>query len=277
MGDPLRIGLLVEDRYLSQSQPSGMRAALEARGQQVTLINPQTGSHVMGDYGWLDGHEMIVGRGRSYGLLCLMWWAESRGLLTINRKAAIAAVHNKADMAVSLAASRIPTPRTFLGNTRSLASEVGRENYPLILKPIFGDNCRGLLVVNTPEEMAEAEWEEPVALAQSYMKSDGYDLKLYGIGDEVWAVRKPSPFNKRASDDDGSKSGLVELTPELEDLGRRCGKTFGLDLYGVDCIQTDGGVLVIEINDFPNYTSVPEADERLADYVISRGEEERSK
>ena len=53
------------------------------------------------------------------------------------------------------------------------------------------------------------------------------------------------------------------------DLARRCGKLFGLELYGVDCLQTDAGTVVIEVNEFPNYTGVPGADEKLADYVLA--------
>jgi ribosomal protein S6--L-glutamate ligase len=117
--------------------------------------------------------------------------------------------------------------------------------------------------------MAATDWPEPVALAQRYFQTDGYDLKLYGIGDEIWAVRKASPFNIRKNDVP-SKDGLATITPELTDLGRRCGRLFGLDLFGVDCIETEDGVLVIEINDYPNYTNVPDANERLADYVTRR-------
>ena len=98
--------------------------------------------------------------------------------------------------------------------------------------------------------------------------------KLYGIGDQIWAVRKVSPFNATA-EMDKSKEGLAEATPELEDLGRRCGALFGLDLFGVDCIETDAGVLIIEINDYPNYTNVPEANERLAEYVIRQTEKRK--
>ena len=117
--------------------------------------------------------------------------------------------------------------------------------------------------------MAATDWPEPVALAQRYFKTDGYDLKLYGIGDQIWAVRKVSPFNATA-EMDKSKEGLALATPELEDLGRRCGQLFGLDLFGVDCIETDTGVLIIEINDYPNYTNVPAANERLAEYVVAQ-------
>lgn len=277
MNNSLHIALIVENRYLIQSQPSGMRRALDERGHRVTAIDPQSSSYLMEGDGWLGDFDLVVARGRSWALLCMLAWAESRGASTINRKAAIAAVYNKADMSVALAAGSIPVPRTYFGSVESLAKRIPADSYPIILKPIFGDNCRGLVVANDPQEMANIEWTEPVALAQTYMPTDGYDLKLYGIGDEVWAVRKPSPFNKRSqSDSTDAKAGLVPLTAELEALGRRSGELFGLELYGVDCIVTDQGPLVIEINDFPNYTGVPEADERLADYVVRRAEQERS-
>jgi ribosomal protein S6--L-glutamate ligase len=105
-----------------------------------------------------------------------------------------------------------------------------------------------------------------MVLAQQYIKGDGYDLKLYAVGDEVWAVRKPSPL----SDFQQGEAEPVPISQELVDLGRRCGELFGLELYGVDCILTPDGPTVIEINDFPNYTAVPNAEERLADYIIQQ-------
>ncbi len=65
----------------------------------------------------------------------------------------------------------------------------------------------------------------------------------------------------------------MPLSQELVDLARRCRELFGLELYGVDCILTPDGPTVIEINEFPNYTAVPNADKRLADYVIQRARE----
>jgi ribosomal protein S6--L-glutamate ligase len=229
-------------------------------------MDPQQSFYTMGDHAWLDSLDLIVGRGRSWGLLTLLGWAEDRGLKTINTRAAIAAVHNKSRMSVAFANAGIPIPKTYFGSTAQLAANIAPDEYPIILKPIFGDNSGGLLVVMNTEEMAETNWPEPIALAQRYFKTDGYDLKLYGIGDQVWGVRKESPFNPRETNA-LSQAGLIEITPELQDLGRRCGKLFGLDLYGVDTIVTSEGVLVIEINDYPNYTGVPDGNELLADYV----------
>ncbi|MCI0336219.1 MAG: hypothetical protein L0226_01465 [Acidobacteria bacterium] len=270
MSSQLRIGVLAEARYLIQSQPTGLSAELQNQGHQVTVINPQEAFYVMGDDRWFRGLDLIVGRGRSWALLALLGWVERSGMLTINRQASIAAVHNKAQMSIALAASGLPIPQTFFGSIEYLAREIPRQSYPIILKPIFGDNSRGLLVIETPEDLARIEWPEPVALAQRYFQTDGYDLKLYGIGDEIWAVRKRSPFNQPLAE---WAEGLVTLTPELQGLGQHCGRLFGLDLFGVDCIMTDEGPLIIEINDYPNYTNVPDANARLVSYVTSRARE----
>ncbi len=251
-----------------------MIESLRSRNHNLTVIDPMRNSYTLGDDRWLADFDIVVGRGRSTGLLCLLEWAEKFGLTTINRQAAITSVFNKSHMSVLFAEGGVATPTTFFGNVEYLAKSIARDYYPVILKPIFGDNSQGLLVVNTPEEMAATTWSDPVALAQQYLPNDGFDLKLYCIGREVWAVKKPSPFNKLKQPAE-AKAELLPLTGELEDLGRRCGEIFGLDLYGIDCIQTESGPLVIEINDFPNYTGVPDADRRLADYVTQRAAEVR--
>jgi len=280
MTGQLHIGVLVERRYLAQAEPAGVSAALRARGHHVTMIDPQAVSYEMGNDGWLNGLDLVIGRGRSWALLCLLAWSEAQGVMTMNRRASIAGVHNKAEMAVALAAGRVPTPETHFGSVDRLARDVADANFPLILKPIFGDNCQGLRIVRTREGLAGTQWSEPVALAQSFLPGNGYDLKLYGIGDEIWAVRKPSPLFRGSltssdeSNGDSSRAELLQTTPALQELGRRCGALFGLELFGVDCIQTSDGPYVIEVNEFPNYTGVPDAGERLADYVVRRAREE---
>lgn len=292
MTQRLRIGILVERRYLSQTQPVGLGVALRAQGHQVTLIDPEAHSYEMGDERWLTSFDLIVARGRSWPLLSLLFWAEQCGVLTINGRAAITGVHNKADMALALVASLIPTPRTFLGPVEYLAGRVPQACYPLILKPMFGDNGRGLRLIGSPDELARLDWPEPVALAQQYLSSDGYDVKLYGIGDDIWVVRKPSlfegmtevarvraettatPTQSSSLQPPASSVELLPLTPRWQALGCGCRDLFGLELYGVDCLQTLQGPVVIEVNDFPNYTGVPDASKQLAEYIVRRARQE---
>jgi ribosomal protein S6--L-glutamate ligase len=263
---PLTVGVLFESRYLHQRQPAGLYDELVRRGHDARAIVPE-GIWEVGSGNWLDGIDVLVPRGRSLLLLSLVACAERLGVPVVNGRCGIASVHNKVDMSVALVAGGVPTPQTYAAPPQRLADVVPADCYPLVLKPAFGDNGRGLSVVPDAEQLADVFWPEPVALAQRLVPSDGFDIKLYCIGRDVWAVRKPSPFARLRSP---LAPEPVELTHELAALARRCGELFGLELYGVDCVETAQGPLAIEVNEYPNYTGVAEADERLADLVERR-------
>jgi len=177
---------------MDQPQPSGLLAALEARGCSVDVIDPDANAYTMGDDTWLYHLDVIVCRGRSVGALALLRWAEIRGVRCINRRQAIEYVLNKAQMGIALQAGGVRVPASWLGPVTALATGIPASSYPLMLKPVFGDNCLGLRIVSTPEEMSTTSWPEPVALAQALVPNEGDDLKLYGIGEHVWAVQKRS-------------------------------------------------------------------------------------
>jgi ribosomal protein S6--L-glutamate ligase len=61
----------------------------------------------------------------------------------------------------------------------------------------------------------------------------------------------------------------------MVELAHSCGRLFGLELFGLDCIETHDGLRVIEVNEFPNYTLVPGANQKLAGYVVRRARHER--
>ena len=261
----LRIGVLLEARYRTQAQPAGLIAALLRGGHQVSAIDPDGVAQDLTGASWSDGLDLIVARGRSQSLFFMLKCAELRGARTVNCRASIGAVHNKAEMAVALATAGLPIPPSLVGTPERVAREAPPHLYPLILKPLHGDNARGLHVVSHPNDWTDLGWPEPLVLAQRYLPSDGYDLKLYGIGDEIWAVRKLSPLSSPAIH--GDRAEPIPVTDEMRAIARRCRALFALDLYGVDCLETSAGLIVIEVNDFPNYSAVPDANDRLAAHV----------
>lgn len=266
--DRICVGILSEGRYLAQAQPVGLRDALLAAGHQVRLIDADAQVHALGDSSWLADLDVVVARGRSWSVLALLATAEAWGLATVNPRAAVAAVHNKAEMAVALTAAGILVPATLLGTPARLAAEVPGSGYPLIVKPIFGDNGRGLRVVGSRAELLQVVPSDALILAQRFLPSDGWDLKLYGIGAEIRAVRKRSPLFGASREPAAAEP--LPLTPALARLGRSCGTLFGLELFGVDCVETPRGPAVIEVNEFPNYSGVEGASELLAAYLAAR-------
>lgn len=266
------VALLVEGRYLVQRQPRGLAVQLRRRGCIVRLVDPDSTAISLTDDSWLAGIDVCVARGRSEAVLSRLLSAERCAVPTINRHSAVAAVHDKAAMAVALASAGIPTPPTTLGTPSQLAAELASDLYPVIVKPIRGDNCRGLRVCGSRDDLARLSpaSEEPL-LAQPYLPCDGADLKLYGVGDRVWAVRKPSPVCTNGSRRGGSSEATpVALTPDLHRLALACSELFGLELFGVDCLLTPAGPVVIEVNEYPNYTGVAGADEALAGHVLAQ-------
>lgn len=270
----VEVALLVERRYLTQRQPKGLASELRRRGCTVRVGDPGAGAVSLTDGSWLAGIDVCVARGRSEAVLNRLLSAERHSVPTLNRHAAVAGVVDKAAMAVVLASAGLPTPPTTLGSPEQLAAELPSHLYPVILKPIRGDNCRGLRICTSPGEVARLspESDEPL-LAQPYLSGDGEDLKLYGVGDRVWAVRKPAPFATNGSawavHGGLADARLVDLPDDLRELALRCSELFGLGLFGVDCLVTTTGPMVIEVNEFPNYTCVPDADQALADHVLA--------
>ncbi len=255
------VGILTERRYLAQREPAELAAKL-CRGARVLLA--VSGGGRIADL--LAGCELIVARGRSPELLDTLAALEARGVPVMNRPAAIASVLDKARMAEALAAAGVPSAPTIAVARGGIAEAAERSGFPAIVKPVTGDNARGISILRSGADAARLAWPEPRALVQPYLPSNGLDLKLYGAAGEVWAVEKPSPLGG-----DPAPARPVALTAEARALALRCGELFGLDLYGVDCLVTPAGLSVIEVNDFPNYSGIPEADERIADLVLARG------
>lgn len=253
-GARARLGVVTEPRYLAQAQPSGVLQALTFRPVDVVAVQ---------DAADLAGCDLVMARGRSTSVLELLDEAERRGIRAINRATAIRSVLDKTAMQRALDAHGVPTPWSWHGRFDDVRRTVRDVAFPVVVKPVRGDNCRDVLVLPSGRHIDDVQWAEPDVIVQRWVANDGSDLKLYGVGDIVWAVRKPSPLGR------GGEARMVALRPEHVSMAHNCRDTFGLDLYGVDCIETDDGLVVIEVNDYPNYTGIAAADDRLADHLMA--------
>lgn len=255
------VTVLTERRYCDQAQPRGLIRALRRRGAHTIVIPDDRVASFRP-----RSSDVVVARGRSRHLLRALRSAEAEGVPTLDPAAAIASVRDKAVMSAALVSAGLPTPRTWSGTGADLAAAItrsGGSRCRLIAKPRLGDNGRGVRLIADAGEVAGCE--EPLVV-QEYLENDGADCKLYVVGRRVWVVRKPSPVSRCRS----RRLGPGPVTEEHRALALACGQAFGLSIYGVDCVETAAGLAVIEVNDFPNFTSVPAADEHLAAHVLGR-------
>lgn len=187
---------------------------------------------------------------------------EHLGARVLNSCDASILAKDKLLAATTLLRAGIPCPRSLAAaRAAQLASEV--EAGGLILKPYRGYHGAGITVAQTPDALPADDAYPDLAFAQAYLARARKDLKIFAIGDDVFAVRKsfaPDSFLRAGEP--------AALSSEVEDIARRCGQAFGLRLYGLDVAEDEEGLSVIDVNYFPGYRGVPDAARRLADYFL---------
>ena len=270
------VWVLTDERYLDQRMPSALINSLRQRGAPVRVlvserliaeVDADPGSPERNPWAALDQSDIVVARTRNRFGLALLRAAEQHDVRVLTPWAAIAAVRNKPRAAQVLAGCGIPAPRTFFADNPGALSKLPERCFPLVLKPHLGDNAQGIVIVGHPTELDDLTWSDGMVLAQQFVDVKGVDLKLYVAREQVWAVRRPSPLGLCAGRAVAGCESVV-LTPALRNLARSCGLAFGLTLYGVDVLESASGPLVIDVNDFPNYTGVPHAPGGIAESVI---------
>lgn len=271
----MKIGVIVERRYLRQTMPAAVLDVFRARGIVADVLSPQhcrftTEMGMLetesGEQIDLNHYDAMLSRNRSALGLAVLAYADAADIPAINTYRATQQVRNKAEMAIALGRAGVPCAPTILASDVASLASLPQSWFPLILKATYGDNSQGLRLVRGAEDLGDLHWGEELVLAQHYLPNDGFDLKLYVCGRDVFAVRKPSPFNG----DPQASPEPVRPDPRMIELALRCGDIFGLDVYGVDTVETTDGPAVIEVNDFPNFTGIPEAADLIADYVLAR-------
>jgi glutathione synthase/RimK-type ligase-like ATP-grasp enzyme len=269
------VAIIAERRHLENPALREARSALEAAGCSVPLVVPDA-DRLFDIPAEAPAWDAVLSRGRDLAGLGLLAAAANLGVLAINTPSAIELVRNKIAMRAVLLEHRLPLPKTWFAAHEAVFRSVPRDRFPLVVKPFDGDGSRGLALLTRPEDvdlLAPLGGRRSLFLAQEYLESDGSDLKLYGIGTRVWAVRKPSPVRflgpGPAAMVPTEGAELIQLDAQLRDVALTCGRACGLELWGVDVAMTPKGPYVIEVNDFPTYSAIPGAGEAIARHVLT--------
>jgi len=248
--------------------PGAVVEVLRSWGHDVDVLRPNATAADLWDLFSVDSarYDAVVLKTVSGGPgLSLLDAAAAVGVPTVNDHRAIRLARDKAVAAVRARAAGIPFPRTWFASRSALLDQIPPGAYPLVVKPNNGSSCERIVRVDTPDELAGLDIDDSgCLLAQPYLPNPGYDVKLYNTGDEVFATVKRSPLHPGAD----VVEEQIAVTPELRALALAVGRAFGLDIYGVDVLETPDGWVVLDVNDFPGFGMVPEAASRLARTVL---------
>ena len=204
--------------------------------------------------------------------LALAHSLEIAGRLVVNSWSSSLACQDRTLMTERMREARLPWPQTRTFST--LAEAVNdttleaSSSWPLIVKSRFSH--RGDLVdkiANLAQlEALLADWQQEPIVLQEFIPGDGWDIKLWVIGQQVFAARRRTPLEAGASKED-FPIAAGELPAQWHDLALEIGQAFAMPLYGVDLLSTAQGPLIVDVNAFPGFRGVPGASEALVKLV----------
>jgi len=273
----MRFCFIVEDEYRRQSMPMVIARHLSRSGHAVDLLEPTKTVTALWDLRRRLYDAYILKTVADGPGLCVLEAAEAAGIPTINNSRSIRLVRDKSLCTAHACAHGLPVPHSYFVADPHLLKKIPREIYPLVVKRTNGSSGRGIYLVNSPGGgLRRPKYAGRVSdffLVQHYVENPGYDIKLYVIGKDVFAVARGSPLHPEVE----VAHKLLPLKPAWLKLALRVGEVFGLVIYGLDVLETRHGPMVVDINDFPSFGKVPHAVSLISDYIVRFAKKARMK
>jgi ribosomal protein S6--L-glutamate ligase len=202
---------------------------------------------------------------------------ERCGAIVLNSTAGTSACLDRVRMTSRLAAAGVAAPLTqAFASVRDLRERRADRlvTFPSLIKSQRsrrGDLVRKLDHADQVFEL-EAEWDDEPVVLQEFVEGDGWDVKLWVIGETVHAARRRTVLVTGAVGDQKRSFPIpaADLASEWRQIALRVGDGFGLDFYGVDLLPSERGPLVVDVNAFPGFRSVPGASAALAALIERR-------
>lgn len=199
-----------------------------------------------------------------YGL-ALVRQFEMMGVYTVNDSHAIAQARDKLSCLQVLSKNHINVPRTVFTSqpehVREAIDLVG--GTPVVLKLMNSSQGMGVMLADTVQ-MARSVLDTFYSLGQSILiqefvaEANGQDLRAFVVGDRVVAaIRRVAAAGEfRSNLHRGGTSQEVELEPEYAEMAARAVRTMGLNVAGVDMLESKRGPMVLEVNSSPGLEGI---------------------
>lgn len=290
----VEILLVTHDPNLSSYRNRELVLRLKRRNANPIVVAPEQLVFIGGKPGpavWhIDGYrlnpDLVVNalyRNSGTGLDAIRFLEEA-GLPVINSSSAWYAAKVKPLASIRLAAKGLPHPPSLFSYqapvkiARHLFNRKRQKH--VVLKPKSGSLGRGLVRYKNgsslPTKIRLWQKKRQYVYAQSFVRNPGRDIRAVVIGDQVVGAtyRLAPKGNWRTNVALGGKPKNCPVTPALRELAIKATRAIGLDVAGVDLIESPSGLQILEVNAWPNYeqydriVGIDVADE-LAQFIIN--------
>jgi len=199
---------------------------------------------------------------------------EEYGIELINSRSALEISSDKFLTSVYLERYNIPTPKTVIcedpNEALSSFEDLGGD---VVIKPLYGSKGIGIarlkdkgFAENVIYSLAELN---QIFYLQEFVEHHNRDIRILVIGDKAIAGMYRVSDNWKTNIHAGAHVEPIELTKELRTIAINSAKVTKTKIAGVDIIETEKGLQVLEVNSIPGFTALQKVtDINLASEIV---------
>ncbi len=272
----MHIGILSRNRHLYST--ARLVEAAKERGHSVSVVDylrcymditsakPQV--LLRGEPQIFDAIVPRIGASHTFYGTAVVRQFEMAKVYSVNPSQGITRSRDKLHAQQLLARAHVGLPVTGYAHAtmdiEGLLDVVG--GAPVVVKLLEGTQGLGVVLAETRKaaESVIGAFRQLDAniLVQEYIKeSKGADVRAFVIAGKVVAAmrRTGAPGDFRSNLHRGGSAESIRLTPAERATAVKAARTVGLNLAGVDLLQSDRGPLVLEVNSSPGLEGIEKA------------------
>jgi tetrahydromethanopterin:alpha-L-glutamate ligase len=185
------------------------------------------------------------------------------GVLVWNDARAIERCVDKSMTSFLLAHVGIPTPATWAVESPDAARAIVRRESargPLVLKPLFGSQGRGLKLIRREDELPNPDAVAGVYYLQRYVGVEGAhsfrDFRLLVSQGRIIAGMARQATSWITNVKQGGRPMAIVASSELKELAIQAAAAVGANFAGVDILYDNSRPTVLEVNSMPAWTGL---------------------
>ncbi len=209
---------------------------------------------------------------------------ENSNIPVLNSTTAIQNASNKFFLFYLFKLAHLPIPRTIVTFELEVALKTIKKFGSAVVKPIFGSQGEGIIKLENTQPESELATkiaallkERGVLYLQEFVPNPGRDIRVFVVDEEALGAiyRLPRSGSFIGNLSRGGTPLKCELTEEMQELAISAAKAVGADFAGVDLIEGEEGLFLLEVNATPSGKGIKlacgiDVTKRIVDLLFER-------
>lgn len=193
----------------------------------------------------------------------------------INSRESLEIASDKFLTSVFLEKYKIPTPKTIICEDPHIALDAFEElGSDCVIKPLYGSKGIGITRINDRGFAENVIYSlgqlNEVFYLQEFIEHQNRDIRILVLGDKVIAGMYRVANTWKTNIHAGARAEPIELTEELKDLAINSAKAVKTEIAGVDIVESERGLRVLEVNSIPGFIGLQKvSDINLAEEIVT--------